>query len=142
MVARTQAIHFRDRRGREPVNEFVDDLDPKPAAKIDDFIEEHLNGKDPSSPPPEHPISSQIEGELRELRVRFGKTRYRVLFQRSENLIVLLHAFEKNTRFEEDGRFQAADECVAAGATQGSRLRRTLSDGASVSHPSLTTLFI
>jgi len=97
MVARTQAIHFRDRRGREPVNEFVDDLDPKPAAKIDDFIEEHLNGKDPSSPPPEHPISSQIEGELRELRVRFGKTRYRVLFQRSENLIVLLHAFEKNT---------------------------------------------
>lgn len=96
-MARTQAIHFRDRRGREPVNEFVDDLDPKPAAKIDDFIEEHLNGKDPSSPPPEHPISSQIEGELRELRVRFGKTRYRVLFQRSENLIVLLHAFEKNT---------------------------------------------
>jgi phage-related protein len=97
MVARTQAIHYRDRNGREPVNEFIETLDPKPAAKIDDFVEEHLNGRNPSAPPPEYPVSSQIAGELRELRVRFGKTRYRVLFQRSENLFVLLHVFEKNT---------------------------------------------
>ncbi len=34
---------------------------------------------------------------MRELRVRFAKTRYRVLYQRSGNLMVLLHAFEKNT---------------------------------------------
>ena len=29
--------------------------------------------------------------------MRFAKTRYRVLYQRSGNLIVLLHAIEKNT---------------------------------------------
>jgi len=96
-VAKTQAIYYRDRRGREPVNEFIEGLDSKPAAKIDGFVEEHLNEREPSAPPPEHPISSQIHGEMRELRVRFGKTRYRILFQRSGNLYVLLHAFEKNT---------------------------------------------
>jgi phage-related protein len=31
------------------------------------------------------------------LRVRFARTRYRLLYRRSGNLIVLLHAFEKNT---------------------------------------------
>lgn len=108
-MAKTQAICFRDRRGREPVNEFIDGLDPKPAAKIDGFVEEHLNGREPSAPPPEHPISSQIQGELRELRVRFGKTRYRILFQRSGNLYVLLHAFEKNT-----GKVPQGEIAVAA----------------------------
>ena len=34
---------------------------------------------------------------MRELRVRFANTRYRVLYQRSGNLNVLLHAIEKDT---------------------------------------------
>jgi phage-related protein len=72
-------------------------VQPLAVAKIDDAIEEHLNGRDPRDPPPEFPATSQIEGELRELRVRFAKTRYRVLYQRSRNLMVLLHIFEKNT---------------------------------------------
>lgn len=48
-------------------------------------------------PPPAFPITSQLEGEMRELRVRFANTRYRILHQRSENLVVLLHALEKDT---------------------------------------------
>jgi phage-related protein len=93
----TQAIYYRDKGGSEPVDEFVGALPAKRAAKIDDYVEEHLNGQLPDAPPPEFPISSQIEGELRELRIRFANTRYRILYQRSGNLIVLLHAFEKNT---------------------------------------------
>lgn len=31
------------------------------------------------------------------MRIRFANTRYRILYQRSENLIVLLHAIEKHT---------------------------------------------
>lgn len=42
-------------------------------------------------------MTSQVDGELREFRVRFGNVRYRVLHQRSGNLIVLLHAIEKHT---------------------------------------------
>jgi phage-related protein len=97
---RTQAIFYRDRRGQEPVDAFLEALlptQPLAVAKIDDAIEEHLNGRDPREPPPEFPATSQIEGELRELRVRFARTRYRVLYQRSRNLMVLLHIFEKNT---------------------------------------------
>jgi phage-related protein len=96
-VARTQAIFYREESGREPVDEFIEGLPAKRAAKVDGFIDEYRNGRAVDAPPPEHPISSQIEGELRELRIRFGKTRYRILYQRSHNLIVLLHAFEKNT---------------------------------------------
>jgi phage-related protein len=97
---RTQAVFYRDKRGKEPVDDFLEELlkiQPLAAAKIDDAIEEHLNGRDPRDPPPEFPATSQIARELRELRVRFARTRYRVLYQRSRNLIVLLHAFEKNT---------------------------------------------
>jgi phage-related protein len=96
-MARTQAIYYRDQRGREPVDQFIESLPAKQAAKIDDYIEEHLNCKPPGAPPPEYPISSQIEGALRELRVRFANTHVRVLYQRSGNLIVLLHAIEKHT---------------------------------------------
>ncbi len=77
------------------MDEFIEALPAKRAAKIDAYVEEHLNGRPPDAPPPEYPISSQIEGELRELRIRFGNTRYRVLYQRSKNLIVLL--IEKHT---------------------------------------------
>lgn len=96
-MAETQAIYYRDKQGVEPVDRFIEALPVKRAAKIDARIDEHLNRRAPDVPPPEFPISSQIEGELRELRIRFANTRYRILYQRSGNLIVLLHAFEKNT---------------------------------------------
>jgi phage-related protein len=97
---RTQAVYYRDNAGREPVNALLEDLarsNPQAAAKVDDYVEQYLNGKDRSAPPPEHPISSQVDGELRELRVRFAKTRYRILYRRSGPLVVLLHIFEKDT---------------------------------------------
>jgi phage-related protein len=109
-VAGTQAIFYRDKRGVEVVNRFIESLPTKRAAKIDDYIEEHLNGRAPDAPPPEFPITSQIEGELRELRIRFANARYRILYQRSGNLIVLLHAFEKNT-----GAVPASEKALARG---------------------------
>jgi len=94
---RTQATYYRDKRGVEPVDQFIEALPAKQAEKIGDQIEEHLNGRSLEAPPPGFPFTSQIDGELRELRIRFGGIRYRILYQRSESLIVLLHAFEKNT---------------------------------------------
>lgn len=89
-MAETHAIYYRDKRGIEPVDQFIEALPAKGAAKIDDYIEEYPNRQAPDAPPPEFPVSSQIEGELRELRIRFANTRYRILYQRSENLFVLL----------------------------------------------------
>lgn len=93
----TQAIYYRDRHGVEPVAQFIETLSAKRIAKIYAFVAKHLNGQHPDAPPPEYPVTSQIEGELRELSIRFANTRYRILYQRSDNLMVLLHAFEKNT---------------------------------------------
>lgn len=96
-MAGTQAIYYCDKSGVEAVDRFIESLPAKRAAKIDAYIAEHLNGQAPDAPPPKFPVSSQIEGELRELRIRFANTRYRILYQRSGNLIVLLRAFEKDT---------------------------------------------
>ncbi|HEV2945473.1 MAG TPA: type II toxin-antitoxin system RelE/ParE family toxin [Solirubrobacteraceae bacterium] len=112
----TQAVFYRDRRWKEPVDDFLEQLlkaQPLAAAKIDDAIEEHLNGRDPRNPLPEFPATSQIDGELRELRVRFARTRYRVLYQRSRNLIVLLHAFEKNVGTVSSSDRQKAERRMA-----------------------------
>jgi phage-related protein len=96
---RTQAVYYRDSRGREPVGDWLNALvatKPAAAAKINSYVEEYLNGHHPDAPPPEFPITSQIKGGLRELRVRFANTRYRLLYHRSNNLVVLLHGLEKN----------------------------------------------
>jgi phage-related protein len=94
---RTQATYYRDEQYVQPVEQFVDALPARHSAKVEAQLDEHLNGRPAEAPPPEFPITSQIEGELRELRIRFGGTRYRILYQRSGNLMILLHAFEKNT---------------------------------------------
>jgi phage-related protein len=39
----------------------------------------------------------QVDGQLRELRCRYGRDLYRILYQRSGNLFILLHAIEKRT---------------------------------------------
>ena len=37
-MARTGAFYYRDSRGTEAVDEFIQALPPKRAAKIDDFV--------------------------------------------------------------------------------------------------------
>lgn len=108
---RTHAVYYRDSQGHEPVNQWLEALlvaKPAAVAKIDDFVQEHLNSRRVDAPPPEFPITSQIDDGLRELRVRFANTRYRLLYQRSGNLLVLLHGLEKHT-----GAVPAADVQIA-----------------------------
>lgn len=54
------------------------------------------------------PATSQVEGELRELRCHYGPVLYRVLYRRSKNLYILLHMLRKNT-----GRLPASDIAIA-----------------------------
>ncbi len=95
-MANFQAVYYRAPDGREPFNEFVDSLDVRRQVVLDNQID-RLNTLSPSSPHLPFPHSSQIEGELRELRCHYGRELYRVLYRRSRNLIVLLHAFRKDT---------------------------------------------
>lgn len=92
----TQAKFYRDPSGREPVDEFIDALPPERAIAIDNKID-LLNGLPDDAPPLAFPHSTQIRGALRELRCHYGRTLYRILYQRSGNLFVLLHILEKRT---------------------------------------------
>lgn len=82
--------------GTEAVDEYVDALSVKRQVIIDLQID-RLNGRPPSAPPPEYPVTSQVRGPLRELRCHCGSELHRILYRRSHNLIVLLHALLKNT---------------------------------------------
>jgi hypothetical protein len=55
-MAQTKAIYYCDKRGAEPVGRFIDALPAKRAAKIDDYVEEHLNGRPrcPTAGVPDH----------------------------------------------------------------------------------------
>lgn len=107
-----QAIYYRDERGHEPVNEFIDGLDPRCQDEVDWYID-LLNGLSDSNPELAFPYSSALKGtqyrSFRELRASCGRARYRILFRRSGRFFILLHAFQK-----EHGR--------RAGARQGDRI--------------------
>jgi phage-related protein len=91
-----QAVYYRDRDGREPVREFIDAFDEEVQAAIENQID-RLNLLSDEVPHLPFPHSSQVEGELRELRCHYGRQLYRVLYQRSERLLILLHAFAKRS---------------------------------------------
>jgi len=92
-----QAVYYRGPDGAEPVNAFIESLPAEVQVAIDTQIG-RLNLLAPSDPPLPFPYSSQIVGELRELRCHYGDRLFRVLYRRSEHLFVLLHIFEKRTR--------------------------------------------
>lgn len=97
-------VYYRAADGTEPVDVFIDGLAPKVQVMLDHQIERiALFG--PQLP---FPHSSQVEGELRELRCHYGNTLYRILYRRSDNLFVLLHMLEKRT-----GAIPEADKQIA-----------------------------
>lgn len=89
-----QAVFYRDPKGNEPVDDFIETLDIKRQVAIDNQID-RLNLLNENHPHLPFPHSSQVDGELRELRCHFGSEHYRILYRRSKNLLVLLHVFRK-----------------------------------------------
>lgn len=89
-------MYCRAPDGSEPVDRFIDALSVKRQVALDNQID-RLNVLTPSDPHLPFPHSSQIRGELRELRCHYGRERYRILYRRSRNLLVLLHIFRKDT---------------------------------------------
>jgi phage-related protein len=101
------AVYFRELDGAEPVSDFIDGLPVAHQVAVDNMID-RLNELRPQDPPLPFPHSSQIEGELRELRCHYGSTLYRVLYRRSGNLLILLHAFAKRSAKVPDPDMQIA----------------------------------
>ena len=86
---------YQDQNEQKPVRDFLLSLRPKPRGKVLQGIQ-ILSEFGIDLP---FPYSSQVEGRLRELRVREGKNQYRILYYGDANRVfVLLHAFEKRSQ--------------------------------------------
>jgi phage-related protein len=83
--------YYRAADGRQPADEFIDAQPAQAQAMIDNYLG-RLALFGPSLP---FPTSSQVEGELRELRPDMGRTHYRLLYRRSDDMFIILHAFIK-----------------------------------------------
>lgn len=87
-------VFYRAPDGTQPVKGFLEALPDRDFAVLENQLE-RLELFGPQLP---FPYSSQVEGELRELRCHVGKRHIRFLYRRSDNVFVLLHAFEKRTK--------------------------------------------
>lgn len=85
---------YFDDDGDAPVQDWLGNLPEEVRGKVlarIQLLKEH-------GPSLDYPFTSQIEGKLRELRLRMGKTRYRVLYFFDESRVaILLHGFTKTT---------------------------------------------
>ena len=95
-MAALRAVYYRARDGSEPVNVFIDRLNSKRQVALDNQID-RLNMLTTDQPHLPFPHSSQVKGELRELRCHYGREHYRILYRRSRSLLILLHVFRKDT---------------------------------------------
>lgn len=89
-----QIVYYADRKGREPVRKYINDLPRKEQQKVYahlEFLRERGGYVD-------EPYARHITGKIRELRVGFSRNRHRIFyFAAAGRQIVLLHAFVKKT---------------------------------------------
>jgi phage-related protein len=88
------AKYYRDVHGRMPVKDYIDALPLEARRKVHEHIE-RLNAFGETL---DYPHTSQVDGELRELRCWFGRRHLRILYRRSERFAVLLHMVDKRAR--------------------------------------------
>jgi len=112
-----QAVYYRSELGTVPVADFIDSLPVNVQAAVLVQID-RLNQLTPHDPPLPFPHSSQIDGELRELRCHFGRRLFRILYRRSHHLFVLLHIFEKASQ-----RVPASEIAIATARWQDFKTR-------------------
>ena len=85
--------------GSLPVRTWLDTVPQDVRGKVLARIELLKTG----GPTLDYPYTSQIEGKLREARLRVGKTRYRILYFFDEDrTAILLHGFTKATAAVEE----------------------------------------
>jgi len=101
---------YEDAPGDAPVEVFLNGLPKKHRAKLLGLIAK-LKEHGPTLP---FPYSSQVDGRVRELGTRFGKTRLRILYFGDANQeFILLHGMVKDTDKLEKSDIEAAKNSMA-----------------------------
>ena len=97
---------YRTRRGDIPALESIGSLDERARAKIDRWLQQLRR----YGPDLHRPMADVLRGPIRELRIRFGVDRYRLLFFIEGRTVVVTHAFRKKTaRVPEEAIRRAQD---------------------------------
>ncbi|MFH1111991.1 MAG: type II toxin-antitoxin system RelE/ParE family toxin [Patescibacteria group bacterium] len=95
------------KRKNSPILQFIEQLPQKHQAKIlkyIDFLRKHEGVLD-------EPYAKHIKGKIRELRVDFGRNRYRIFyFVFIQKTIVMLHGFLKRTTQTPPSEIRIAEE--------------------------------
>jgi len=87
-------VFYRQADGVEPADVFIEQQSAAAQAAIDNYIERLAI----LGPALGFPSTSQVDGELRELRPDLGNVHFRLLYRRTDNIFVILHAFIKPGR--------------------------------------------
>ena len=72
-MSRLQAVYYRARDGSEPVDDFIEELNPKSQVALDNQID-RLNLLTTSNPQLPFPHSSQVEGSFVSFAVTTGRS--------------------------------------------------------------------
>jgi phage-related protein len=106
-----RAVFYRTKDGREPVDDFIESMpNDKHKAAVDSQIDRINALCTTAQPDLPFPHSSQVSGQFRELRCHFGRTHYRILYRRSRDVVILLHAFVKRTAKIPPGEISEAEK--------------------------------
>jgi phage-related protein len=122
---------YQDDDGKLPVMKWLDTLPEEVRGKVIARIDLLKEG----GPTLDYPYTSQIDGRLREIRLRFGKTRYRVLYFFDDNrTAILLHGLTKNTQAVEEadkriGSARMAKHDARLGSKRSAGTRRGKGEG-------------
>jgi len=101
---------YADETGKRPVEAFLGRLPEEHVGKILQVLQ-MLEEWGPGLP---FPYSNQVEGRLRELRVHYGRTLYRILYYGdAQRAFVLLHAFEKRSQALSEAELRVAMKRMA-----------------------------
>jgi phage-related protein len=102
-----QIVFYTNARGEPPVEEFVNAMPTKQQRKVGSFLE--LLAQE--GPALRRPYADHVRGDLRELRLQFGRNEYRIFhfFVRGQR-VVLVHAFAKKTQQLPDREIETALE--------------------------------
>jgi phage-related protein len=105
-----RVYYYTDEDARNPVKEFIDDLESAHQRRVMNMVE--LLAQE--GPALRRPHSDTVRGPLKELRVRVGRLRYRILyFFLLRDAAILLHGFAKKTDKIPEGEIAIAERRMA-----------------------------
>lgn len=100
-------VYYTNARGESPVENLINEMPEKQQRKVAGFLE--LLAQE--GPQLRRPYADHVKGELRELRMQFGRNEYRVFhFFVREKRVVLLHAFAKKSQKLPEREIETAEE--------------------------------